>query len=107
MWNNNYYEWGAPDFEWLEKELDSGIRSVVISHQPPGSGTLSEEHEERWKELRYLTNYVYSIHGHVHHYSYKYEDDTNTGIFTVDRVDKGYGIIYFTDDEIRHERISL
>jgi len=86
MWNNNKYEWGSPDFKWLRSELEADVKSVVVSHQPPYSGTLNSEEEALWLELRGASNYVLSLHGHVHNYKYRFEQSTQTGIYTVDRV---------------------
>lgn len=86
MWNNNYYEWGDPDFDWLEQEVLSHPRVIVMSHQPPYSDTFKSYHDERWQQIRKHPSYIASLHGHVHHYSYKFESNTQTHIFTVDRV---------------------
>lgn len=86
MWNNNFYEWGDPDFEWLEQEVLSEDNVIVMSHQPPYSGTLKQHHEDRWKQIRKHTNYKASLHGHLHHFGYKFEEDTDTHVYTVDRV---------------------
>jgi predicted phosphodiesterase len=86
MWNNNKYEWGSPDFDWLEKEAQNP-RSIIISHQPPYSGTLNDSEEERWREIRQNGNVIHSIHGHLHHFNLRYEE--RLPIYTVERVDKG------------------
>jgi 3',5'-cyclic AMP phosphodiesterase CpdA len=101
MWNNNYFEWGDPDFDWLEQEVLSHPRVIVMSHQPPYSDTFKPYHDERWKLIRNHPNYIASLHGHVHHYSYEYEFDTKTHIFTVDRVTgTHYTIVTVGSDDI-------
>lgn len=93
MWNNNYYEWGDPDFEWLEKETTTPMSVVIMSHQPPGSGTLKDHHEKRWKKIRDRSNVVASIHGHQHSYGYVVEDG-GTQVYTVERViDEHFGMV--------------
>jgi Icc-related predicted phosphoesterase len=102
MWNNNLYEWGQPDFEWLQHEVESHHRVVVMSHQPPYSGTLTDEHEDRWLEIRRNTNMIASLHGHVHHGSLTYED--NLPIYTVDRVTGShYGTMTIHEDHVTFE----
>jgi Icc-related predicted phosphoesterase len=101
MWNNNFLEWGEPDFDWLEYEVLSHPRVIVMSHQPPYSDTFKSYHDERWKSIRSYPNYIASLHGHVHHYSYKYESDTQTHISTVDRVTgTRYTIVTVNKDDI-------
>lgn len=99
FWNNNYYEWGDPDLDWLEHEIDSHDRVVVMSHQPPGSGTLTTAHEDRWEQIRTNPNLIASLHGHVHSYGYKQEDDLP--IYTVDRVTNShYGTMTIYEDHV-------
>jgi calcineurin-like phosphoesterase family protein len=89
MWNNNHYEWNI-DLNWLEQEAQYHP-SVVLSHQPPYSGTLTEEQENRWYKIRHSSGVVASIHGHMHKFNHTYED--GLPIFTVERVENSaYGI---------------
>jgi 3',5'-cyclic AMP phosphodiesterase CpdA len=107
MWNNNYYEWGTPDFDWLENEVLSYPKVVVMSHQPPYALTLLPSHEERWKRIRAHPNYIASLHGHQHSYAYSYEKDTDTQIYTVDRVSgTHYGIMTFNEDGISFQNCT-
>lgn len=107
MWNNNFYEWRDMELDWLESEVLSHDRVVVMSHQPPYSGTLTDQHEEIWKEIRAHPNYIGSFHGHVHNYNYRFEEDTNTIIYTVDRVTgTHFGAVTIDDDGIKIENCT-
>lgn len=107
MWNNNYYEWGTPDFKWLENQIISHPKVIVMSHQPPYSGTLSPFLEQKWENLRRHPSYVASIHGHVHNYSHRYEKHTVTDVYTVDRViDTHYGVAEFNDGKLIFEKCN-
>ena len=111
MWNNNKYEWGAPDFDWLEKQASS-LNSIIISHQPPYSGTLNAEEEERWRRIRQNGNVVSNIHGHLHHYNLVIEN--GIPIYTVERVEDSKwgmmevdeGVVTFSNCQRRCEVIS-
>lgn len=98
MWNNNEYEWDT-DFEFLEKELDSGHRSIIIAHQPPDGGTLSDAQEERWQNIRTRDNYAASLHAHYHKFSFRVED--GVPIYVVARVtDTMFATVTVTEDEV-------
>lgn len=100
MWNNNYYEWGVPDFSWLRRQVASNEKVVVVSHQPPNSGTLKKGHEEQWKSIRQEPNMMASIHGHVHHYNFEVEG--SLPVYTVDRVTNiHYGLMTIEDHVMR------
>ncbi len=100
MWNNNAYEWNV-DMDWLESEVNSFDKVVVVSHQPPGE-TAYKFDEERWAKIRESPNMIASLHGHVHHYAFKREGDLP--IYTVDRVmNSHYGTITFDYDGIKFE----
>lgn len=97
MWNNNAYEWKV-DIDWLEGEVLSHDKVVVLSHQPPWSGTLSDSVESRWKKIREYDGYIASLHGHVHRYSYQ---PGQPPVYTVDRVTgTHFGRITFTNYSI-------
>lgn len=98
FWNNNLYEWGVPEFEWLKREVSSHPNSYVITHQPPDSGTLSVEQEDMWLEIRKLENYKMTIAGHLHKFNYKVEPETDKPVFIIERADDtNYGIVEFID----------
>jgi len=100
MWNNNKLEWGSPDFEWLDKETQAD-KVIVVSHQPPYSGTMNDNEEERWRRIRQGGAVIASVHGHMHHYNLHMEDDVP--IYTVERVENGhYGML-----EIRHSGLEF
>jgi predicted phosphodiesterase len=105
MWNNNAYEWGSPDFRWLRQEVDSHQRVVVMSHQPPYSGTLTISDEIVWEDIRTNPNIIASLHGHVHNFNFKYEGELP--IYTVDRVtDSHYGTVTIYEDSVVMENCS-
>ena len=113
MWNNNSYEWEV-DLDWLDKETVGRSHIVVMSHQPPYSGTLSDEQEERWETIRSRGNIIASVHGHVHNFNYKHEiyGDWETGrsdvyVYTVDRVTNShYGTMTIYSDRVEFENCS-
>lgn len=101
-WNNNVYEWGAPDLDWLEKQIESHDRVVVFSHQPPHSDTLTSSQRARWKEIRHSPNLIASIHGHTHTFSYHIEKDTEVPIYIAERVkDNHFGLIRIEEDGVK------
>ncbi|RYZ86344.1 MAG: hypothetical protein EOP04_14075, partial [Proteobacteria bacterium] len=51
MFNDNTYEWGYPDFEWLENEIKSFPRVIIAAHQPPGVLERYDDVNDRLKEL--------------------------------------------------------
>ena len=88
MWNNNRYEWGTPDFGWLANSV-AGYKAVVMSHQPPDNDALTADDNYIWTNIRSQGNIRASVHGHVHHYSYKhetYDKGVEVDVYTVDRV---------------------
>lgn len=100
MWNNNHYEWNI-DLDWLEIEANY-YPTIILSHQPPYSGTMTDEQEARWFEIRHNGNVISSVHGHMHHFYETNED--GLPIFTVERVEHGaYGIGKFENSEITFE----
>jgi Icc-related predicted phosphoesterase len=107
MWNNNFYEWHDVALEWLEEKVSSHDRVVVMSHQPPYSGTMTHAHEEKWKSIRSLDGYVASVHGHVHNFNYHFEEDTKTMIYTVDRVTgTHFALLNITEEGINIENCT-
>lgn len=84
MWNNNGFEWKDIDIEWLETEAIEN--SIVVSHQPPNSGSLPQEIEERWAKIR--PRLTMSLHAHVHAEQFSVTDR----LYVVGRVPK-YSII--------------
>lgn len=104
MWDNNPYE-SKVDFDWLESQVNSHAKVVIVSHQPPFNGSLSSYQEARWKNIRRNTNIIASLHGHVHSHSFTMED--KLPIYVVDRViGSHYGIISFEDQLVKFENCS-
>jgi Icc protein len=98
MWNNNPYEWGNPDLEWLEQQVANHDPSVIVAHQPPPPAPTLEED---WKYIRQGGSVIATVHGHIHTFDYYLEDDA-VPIYTVDTVRGGnYGLIEFGDSGLR------
>lgn len=96
FWNNNYYEWGDPDYQWLMKETESHPFVTSVVHQPPYSGTLDESQEEKWRNIRNQPNHKITVAGHLHHFSKYVEKTIDKPVFVIDRVDgSDYGVIEF------------
>lgn len=97
MWNNNPYEWGYPDFDWLESEIESHPRVVIASHQPPGSIERYAGVNERWEDLYKSPNVLGSVHGHLH--NWKFRSIEGKPVLTVARVvDTNWGIMEFDEN---------
>jgi 3',5'-cyclic-AMP phosphodiesterase len=92
IWNNNKLEWGTPNFKFLQN--NSFSNTFVMSHQPPGSGTLNKSDEDKWDKARIGT--LGSAHGHLHHFGLKVRE--NVPVYTVAKIVKEeYGIVSFGD----------
>jgi Icc protein len=102
VWNNNTYEWGYPDFDWLESEIRSHPRVVIVAHQPPGSVERYEDVNDRWKELYQLPNVLGSIHGHLHKWGY--QEIHGKPALIVERVkDTNWGLMKVTAEGLLFE----
>lgn len=107
MWNNNPYEWGDPDLEWLEQQAESHCPSVIVAHQPPPPGHLLPGHQEDRKHVRPGGSVMAAVHGHGHKFDYRHEDDSFP-VYAVAAVNGGhYGLIEFGDSGLRFFNCSL
>jgi predicted phosphodiesterase len=86
-WNNNPYEFNAPDLGWLRDEVESHSRVIVYAHQPPYGGSITDAQEAEWKEIRQSPNMIASIHGHTHKFNYYVEAGTGVPVYTTSRVE--------------------
>lgn len=103
LWNNNPYEWGYPDFDWLESEVSDFDRIVVASHQPPGKIERFEDANDRMNEVLEREEVIASFHGHTHKFSLDFIG--NKPIYTVGRVtDIQYGIATIANDSVTIEK---
>ena len=94
-WNNNPFEWGPPDIEWLHAATDVDRRVVIMTHQPINDGYDSE----LWQEVLDRRNIIAAINGHLHNYGYQVKD--GVPYYTVARVKKGvYGTMAILDSEV-------
>ncbi len=102
MWNDNPYEWGYPDLQWLEAEIVSHPRVVIVAHEPPGSLERYPEVNDLWKELYKYPNVLGSVHGHLHHW--KYQDIYGKPVLTVERViGTSWGLLQVNADGIKFQ----
>lgn len=69
MWNNNPYEWGFPDFGWLESEVNSHADVIIAAHQPPGKIERYPEANDQFEAVLSHPNVLGSVHGHTHQYN--------------------------------------
>jgi len=101
MWNNNPYEFGAPDLDWLRTQVCRHHRNVIVSHQPPYTGTMTATQDAEWKGIRDESSVMAAIHGHTHVVDMIIEDE-RLPIFTVPWVlDGRHGFVEFDEMEIR------
>ena len=103
MWNNNPYEWGMPDFDWLNKTVEGSKQSVVVSHQPPGSLERYANANDLFYQSLADPKVVGSFHGHMHKFDLR--EFKGKPIYTVARVfDISYGIASFTASGVSIEK---
>lgn len=103
MWNNNTYEWGYPDFPWLEAEIKSHPRVVIVAHQPPGSVDRYEEVNEIWAELYKYPSVLGSVSGHLHNWGI--QTIFGKPAITVARVtDTNWGILEITETGLKVQK---
>ena len=99
-WNNNPFEFGPPDLDWLREEIESHSRVVVFAHQPPHAKSMTDVDEEIWAEIRQSPNLIASIHGHQHKFNH-YQEDDGTPIYTTARVeDTKFGLMRIEEDKV-------
>src|SRR5690606_25346602 len=68
MWNNNPYEWGYPDFNWLRAEVESHPYVIIAAHQPPGSIERYPQANDELIAVYEHEHVLGSIHGHNHQF---------------------------------------
>lgn len=103
MWNNNTYEWGYPNFAWLEAEIQSHPRVIIVAHQPPGSVERYPEVNTIWEELYKYPNVLGSVSGHLHNWGIR--SVNGKPAITVARVtDTNWGIMEVTENGLKFQR---
>ncbi len=103
MWNNNPYEWGYPDFVWLEREIESHPRVVMIAHQPPGQIDRYEDINDRWKALFAHPHVLGSVSGHLHNWGI--QSIHGKPAITVARVtDTNWGVMEVTAEGLKFQK---
>jgi len=99
MWNDNPFEWGYPDFPWLEEQIASHPRVVIVAHQPPGAIERFPEANDQLQTVLSNPNVLGSVHGHTHEYGF--ETISGKPVMTVARViDTTYAVMHL-DAEFR------
>jgi predicted phosphodiesterase len=107
MWNNNPYEWGDPDLEWLEQQVENHAPSVVVAHQPLQAGHLPSSKDDDREHVPRDGRVIAAVHGHTHKFDHYLEDDS-LPVYLVAAVHGGqYGLIEFTDCRLRFFNCSL
>lgn len=101
IWNNNRFEYGNPDFDWLRQQLNEHENSIVVAHQPPDCETLTDEQSIAWEHLRRHPHYIASIGAHTHHFSLKIEDD-GLPVFVQEAIMEGphYGVMTVNEETV-------
>jgi predicted phosphodiesterase len=103
MWNNNPFEWGYPDLAWLENEIISHPRVIIVAHQPPGSIERYPEVNDLWANLYKFPSVLGSIHGHLHNWGLQYVN--NKPALTVARVTgTNWGVMEVTDEGLKFKK---
>jgi Icc protein len=62
MWNNNQFEFGTTDFNWIRSQLDE--KTFIASHVPPTVDMHSSEQVDEWKRISRDAGIMASLHGH-------------------------------------------
>ncbi len=84
MWNNNPFEWGYPDFDWLRREIETYPHVIIVAHQPPGSIERYPEANDELRSIYAHPHVLGSLHGHTHKYGFELISDKP--VLTVARV---------------------
>jgi predicted phosphodiesterase len=101
MWNNNFLEFGPPEVAWLDGEVSSHERVVVMAHQPPGEDVMPTETLDAWRTVRGKKSYKASLHGHLHKFGFYNETETDTLVYTVSQVSNAvFGVMTVKADKI-------
>lgn len=103
MWNNNPYEWGYPDINWLEEQIKSHPRVIIVTHQPPGVVDRYPEINTLWAELYKYPSVLGSVSGHLHNWGY--QNIFGKPAVTVARVtDTNWGIMEVTEEGLSFQK---
>jgi len=118
VYNNNFFilfdnveleSGNKPDLTWLENQLKMSSQYdhvFVLCHLPPYAFELSDEFEEKYKELMNSYGVDLSIHGHIHRNEYgDYYEDGMMYLSVESIMDKQYSIIMVSNSEITAENI--
>jgi 3',5'-cyclic-AMP phosphodiesterase len=104
FWNNNRYEWGMPDIEWLEDQLDQNTPTILFAHMPPDSEILLHSFGDRWENIKTNPNLIAAVFAHTHHARFEILDG-GLPTYIVESVKNNarYGLLTIEDGEIIFE----
>jgi len=103
MWNNNTFEWGYPNFDWLQSEIESHERVIIVAHQQPGVLERYSDVNDRFREVFKHPHVLGSVHGHLHKWGY--QEIHGKPALTVERVQgTSWGILNVTETGINFEK---
>ncbi len=113
--NTNYLEFDrkVPDLEWLEQELEDGLRYdhvFVLSHIYPILYEFGKEEGkgELYGELLSRYNASYSLHGHRHEFNHFYPFDGRIPYLISSSTERlEYVVFTVAGDNITFERIHI
>ena len=96
----------VPDIEWLDQELqdsDEFSSVVVIFHVPPMDADFDSNLEEKFRlGIAKYNNVLFTVHGHLHHYSvYTPYPDSTTYINVYGIEHKKYNVIEIKNDTFK------
>jgi 3',5'-cyclic-AMP phosphodiesterase len=102
MWNNNPFEWGYPDFNWLQSQVEGDRKVIISSHQPPGAMERFEGVNSKLDKILEHENVLASFHGHMHKFNIR-KSFLNPA-FTIARVKGGYyGVATLSNEKVEIE----
>ena len=97
MWNNNKFEFGNNNFQWLQSQLQDD--AVVSSHIPPVQDVHSQAEVDEWLSMYDGINLAASLHGHRGTTRAFFELYQGIPIYTAPKTSGShYSIVHFTSD---------
>lgn len=95
--NNNAYEWGYPDFGFVEAEVEAHDNVVILAHQAPGRISAYPEANDRFRAFYESDHVLGSFHGHTH--QFYYDEIAGKPVFITARVEHSrYSLVRFTEE---------
>ncbi len=98
MWNNNKYEFGTTNLQWLKGQLAD--KPIVNSHAPPVADAFTADEVAEWLQLYDSSDLVASIHGHRGTHESFFAIYNEVPIYTVPKTNGiYYSIAEFAEDQ--------